>query len=134
MRIAVLGAGEMGTAHARIYAGPLKDEVELASVFSRRPKKAQRLAKEVGTRPTTHIDEILSDDTIDAVDVCIPSAFHRTIVSRALESRSQVLVNRVADVFLQRVGRIPVQRAKPLKGVADVQLDGDALRHRSVVG
>lgn len=91
MKIAVLGAGEMGTAHARIYAGPLKHEVELASVFSRSPEKARRLAKEVGTRPTAHADEILSDDTIDAVDVCIPSAFHRKIVSRALDQGKHVL-------------------------------------------
>lgn len=90
MRIAVLGCGEMGSAHARIYAGRLKKQVELAAVFSRDPTRARTLAKEVGARPTTRAEEILRDDSIDAVDLCIPSAYHRKFAVQALDQGKHV--------------------------------------------
>src|SRR5207245_2604413 len=51
------------------------------------------------------------------------------VVRRAVELRLEMLVDGVADVLFQRVGRIAVQRAEPLQSVGDVELDGDALRH-----
>jgi UDP-N-acetylglucosamine 3-dehydrogenase len=90
MKIAVLGAGEMGAAHARIYAGPLKKQVELESVLSRSLGKARKLAAVVGARPTANPDDILSDETIDAVDICLPSASHRRFAVRALDQGKHV--------------------------------------------
>lgn len=84
MKIAVLGAGDMGAAHARIYAGPLKEKVHLAAVFSRSLSRARVLGKQVNARPTAKMDDILADDSIDAVDVRVPSAYHRTLVMQAL--------------------------------------------------
>lgn len=74
----------MGTAHARIYGGVLKEKVELAAVFSRNLTRARALAKEVGARPIAALRDILVNDSIDAVDVCIPSAHHRDAVVEAL--------------------------------------------------
>jgi UDP-N-acetylglucosamine 3-dehydrogenase len=84
MRIAVLGAGGMGTTHARIYAGALQEKVEIAAVFSRNLSRARALGKEVGTPPTASASDILTDDSIDAVDVCVPSAHHRALIVEAL--------------------------------------------------
>ncbi|MGI0147979.1 MAG: Gfo/Idh/MocA family protein [Thermoplasmata archaeon] len=91
MRIAVLGAGEMGATHARTYAGRLKKKVEFATVFSRDPARARRLAKEVGALPTSNPADILADDSIDAVDVCVPSAYHRKFAVEALNQGKHVL-------------------------------------------
>ena len=91
MRLAVLGCGEMGTTHARIYAGRLKKQVELAMVFSRDPSRARTLAKEVGARPTTNPEDIIADDSIDAIDLCVPSAYHRKFAVRALDQGKHVL-------------------------------------------
>lgn len=84
MRIGVLGAGDMGTTHARIYAGPLKEKVEIVAVFSRELSRARVLAKAVGARPTASASDIFTDDSIDAVDVCVPSAHHRALIIEAL--------------------------------------------------
>lgn len=90
MRIAVLGCGDMGATHARTYAGRLKKQVELAMVFSRNPARARTLAKEVGARPTTNPEDIIADDSIDAVDLCIPSAYHRKFAVQALNRGKHV--------------------------------------------
>lgn len=85
MRIAVLGAGAIGSAHARIYAARLRKKIELAAVFSRDSGRARALGKQLGVRPTSDLEDIVSDDSIDAVDVCLPSAHHRKFVVRALD-------------------------------------------------
>lgn len=91
MRVAVLGAGEMGRMHAIAYAQLTKQEgVELAGIFSRKLGKARELAGEVGGVPSSKIRPFLEDDTIDAVDVAVPSAFHRALVVDALERGKHV--------------------------------------------
>ncbi len=91
MRVAVLGAGEMGRMHAMAYVQLGKREgVELAGVFSRRLGKARELAKAVGGVPSSKVRRFLEDDTIDAVDVTVPSAFHRPLVVDALERGKHV--------------------------------------------
>jgi hypothetical protein len=52
-----------------------------------------------------------------------------SIVRRSLQLGFQMLVDGVADMFLQRVGRVSIQRAEPLQRVRDVEVNGDSLRH-----
>ncbi len=92
IRIAVLGAGEMGGTHARAYAGLGKREgAVVAGIFSRKLGRARELAKETGGVPSSKVRQLLDDDAIDAVDVTTPSAFHRDLVIDALERGKDVL-------------------------------------------
>ena len=52
-----------------------------------------------------------------------------SLAGGALEPRLHVLVDGITDVLLERVGRTAVERAQPLQGVGNVQLDRDALGH-----
>src|SRR6267378_877157 len=91
MRVAMIGAGEMGSTHARAYANFGKKEgVEIAAVFSRSGEKARKLAKEVRAAASTNFDKILADDSIDAVDVTVPSGHHRKYVAAALDGGKHV--------------------------------------------
>ena len=93
MRIAVLGAGEMGTAHALAYAGFRKKEgVQIAGIVSRTGGRARELAKRVKAPALTDPMAVLDDDTVDAVDVLVPSANHREYVVAALERGKHVFV------------------------------------------
>ncbi len=93
MRIAVLGAGEMGTAHALAYAGfRKKEDVEIAGIMSRTPRRARELARRVKAPAFTDPMVLLEDDTVDAVDVLVPSANHREYVVAALEHGKHVFV------------------------------------------
>lgn len=81
----------MGSLHARVYAQLRKKEgVELAGVYSRRATRAKELGKIVGAPACTDAGEILDDDSIDAVDVCVPSQHHRRHVVAALERGKHV--------------------------------------------
>jgi UDP-N-acetylglucosamine 3-dehydrogenase len=91
MRLALLGSGEMGSTHANAYARFRKEEgLEIAGVVSRKSSKARHLAKQLRCPWSTNPKRVLRDDSIDAVDVTVPSGMHRTFVVEALANGKHV--------------------------------------------
>lgn len=88
MRIGILGAGDMGQTHARIFAG--LPGVEIAGIVGRNTERASRVAGELGVPAVSDPWTLLDDETVDAVDVTYPSALHREWVVPALERGKHV--------------------------------------------
>src|SRR2546428_6448294 len=85
MRLAILGAGEMGATHAGGYARfGKKEHVEIAAIVSRSATRARALAKRVNAPWFTNPQKVLRDESIDAIDVTVPSDLHRKFVVTAL--------------------------------------------------
>src|SRR5680860_112397 len=91
-RIAVLGAGFMGGTHARAYRQ--RDDVEIAAIYARSGNRAQDLANELGSTFTDDLDRVLGNDSIEAVDICLPTPAHRPTVEAALEAGKHVLLEK----------------------------------------
>ena len=47
-------------------------DVEIAGIYGLSETRAQPLADELGTSWTTELDKLISDPTIDAIDICLP--------------------------------------------------------------
>jgi predicted dehydrogenase len=92
LRIAVLGAGFMGGTHARAYHA--MDGVEVAAIVASTPKRAEPLATELGTEWTDDYERILTDETIAAVDICVPTPDHRAATEAALAAGKHVLLEK----------------------------------------
>jgi len=90
MRVAVLGVGDMGRMHAAYYGG--FPGVTLAAVSGRTRERVEAAARELRTRACTDYREILEDETIAAVDICLPTAVHREAAIAALEAGKHVFV------------------------------------------
>lgn len=69
MRVAVLGAGTMGSLHAAAYAG--MEDVELAGIVGRRLAPVEALAARLGVPAFTDPGAILDDDSVDAIDITL---------------------------------------------------------------
>jgi predicted dehydrogenase len=91
--VAILGAGFMGGAHAANYKR-LEDRVRVRRVVARSLPRAANVAEALGAEPTTDLEEAVLDPEIDAVDVCLPSALHRTWTDRALEAGKHVFLEK----------------------------------------
>ena len=99
MRIGLIGYGFMGGAHAAALEAVAG--VTLAAVASRtRPSeagpvrgnldlKAGPLAETV--RWTPDWQNIVDDEAIDAVDICLPTNMHKEVIERALQKGKHVL-------------------------------------------
>lgn len=104
VRIAILGAGSMGTVHAAAYAN--MPEVSVAGVFSRDPARAAAVAGICKARPFTDAAALIQRDDIDAIDVCLPSAVHHDVVVSALEHGKHVFCESPLALDLDQAQRM----------------------------
>ncbi|GAA2041985.1 Gfo/Idh/MocA family oxidoreductase [Agromyces tropicus] len=89
--IAVVGAGNMGRAHARAWAARgLGDRIRY--VCSRRPVEAFPHA--AAARSVVDLDDVLGDPDVDLLSVCTPTPTHAEIAIRALDAGRNVLLEK----------------------------------------
>ena len=100
MNIGILGSGAMGRAHAKAFAK--LDGVRVAAISSRNIENAQRLADEVstgvfigmGANPTTDDMAIITDPTVNAVAITLPTHLHKQYTLAALHAGKPVLLEK----------------------------------------
>ncbi|MGA7920250.1 MAG: Gfo/Idh/MocA family oxidoreductase [Candidatus Acidiferrales bacterium] len=91
LRVAVVGVGEFGRNHVRVWAE--MDGVELAGVVDINAARASQIAKEFNTRVIRDV-EALKAEKIDAVSLAVPTKEHGAIGCRLLDSGVDVLVEK----------------------------------------
>jgi predicted dehydrogenase len=96
IRVAVVGAGEFGRNHARVY-GELEG-VELVGVFDQNQERAAAVAAEFQTPVLTRLAEL--HGRADAVSVAVPTVAHAEVGCRILEMGLDVLVEKPMAVDL----------------------------------
>lgn len=92
MKVAILGAGFMGGTHARAFQKV--PGVDIAAIYAHSDKRAGPLAQELGARYTNDIQSILQDDSIEAIDNCLPTPEHRPLTEAALAAGKHVLLEK----------------------------------------
>ena len=112
VRVAVVGTGEFGRNHARVYRE--LENAELAGVFDQDGSRAREIAKDFQTRAFQGIAELRG--AVDAASVAVPTEAHREIGCALLDMGIDVLIEkpmartvREADELIgaaQRNGRI----------------------------
>lgn len=92
MKVAILGAGFMGGTHAKAFQKV--PGVDIAAIYAHSEKRAGPLAQELGTIYTNDIDAILRDESIVAIDNCLPTPEHRPLTEAALAAGKHVLLEK----------------------------------------
>ena len=82
LRIALIGCGRQAPKHLSGLSTVPGVEVVLSDLHM---EHAQELGREQNL-PWATIDEVMADDTVDAVDICSPVASHAGLVRRAVEA------------------------------------------------
>ncbi|KJZ17953.1 oxidoreductase [Loktanella sp. S4079] len=98
MTVAIVGAGMVARTHvAAIAAG---DAVQLRTVCSRTEGRAQGLAEEAGrltgttVAATTNLDDIISDEAIDAVIILTPPNARASVIRPLAEAGKHILLEK----------------------------------------
>src|SRR5215211_7725602 len=95
MRVGLVGAGFMGGVHLDAYAGI--PDVQVVGVADARIEAAVAGAEMVGAQPYASYEDLVAEEDVEVVDVCLPTAFHRDLAVRAAgEGRHVILEKPIA--------------------------------------
>jgi predicted dehydrogenase len=96
IRVAVVGTGEFGRNHARVYRE--LQSAELVGVFDESAERAASVAAEFQTQAFKSLDELRG--RVDAVSVAVPTIAHAEVGCRLLKMGLDVLVEKPMAVNL----------------------------------
>src|SRR5579864_1630743 len=108
IRVAVVGTGEFGRNHARVYRE--LGEVELVGVYDQNPQRAAAVATEFRTPVLQSLEEL--QGRADAVSVAVPTVAHAEVGCRLLEMGLDVLVEKPMAVDLTEADSLLVAAKK----------------------
>ena len=90
IRAAVIGCGSIAKQrHAHELS--LRKDVEIAGFFDFVTERAEDLAAAFGGKVYSSVDELLSDESVDLVSVCVANAYHAEVSVKALRKGKHVL-------------------------------------------
>src|SRR5437764_9117016 len=98
--VAVVGCGRIGRVHARNAAG--NSRASLVMVFDVAGTAAEQTATELGVKAARSLEEVLSDDSVDAVLVATPTDTHVPLITAAVKAGKAVLCEKPVDLDPQR--------------------------------
>ena len=90
IRVAVVGCGEFGRNHARVYRE--MESAQLAGVFDSDPARAAAFAQEFQTQSFSSLQEM--QGKVDAASVAVPTIAHAEVGCRLMELGIDVLVEK----------------------------------------
>ena len=90
IRVAVVGCGEFGRNHVRVYRE--MQQVELAGVFDTDAARARQIAQEFQTCAFQGLGEL--HNTVEAASVAVPTAAHREVGCQIMDMGVDVLVEK----------------------------------------
>ena len=109
MNAGVIGVGDMGRNHARIYNE--LENVELTAICDADEQRAVRVSKIYKVPRYMNTEEMLVSTDLDLVSVAVPTTLHFEIASLVIEAGINVLIEKPLDLSIERA-RSLVKRAK----------------------
>jgi predicted dehydrogenase len=116
-----LGSVGCGLASGQLHGSGYKalDEIELVGFTDRESnydKKTVPQAKKFGVKAYRNIDEMLKDETIEAIDVCVKEPGHYEIAKKALLAGKHVLCEKAfTDNIAKAKELVDIAKSKGLK-------------------
>src|SRR4051812_44492820 len=105
IRLALVGAGVIGTIHAAVIS-ELAERIDLVAVVDLHLDRAEKLAAEHGGTAFTSLTDALQATDFDVVSVCTPTGRHGEVAIDALEAGKHVIVEKPAEITVAKTDEI----------------------------
>lgn len=89
VKVAIVGAGFMGGMHAEVYRN--LDKARLTAIADSNLEKARLLADKYRVTAYSSLEEVLNQEDIDAIDICLPTFLHKEYVIKAAQLGKDIL-------------------------------------------
>jgi len=104
IKIGILGAGYMGSTHARAYQQV--EDVEIVGIADVNNAKAVSLAEKYNARSYSNPDELIYREDVDVIDICLPTPFHHEYVVKAASNGKSILCEKPMALSLRQADAI----------------------------
>ena len=112
MKVAVIGVGNMGSNHARIYS----EMSELVAVSDVNETLGKKISEKYKCRYYKDYKEMLENEKLDAVSIVVPTSFHKKVALDVIEYRIPFLLEKpIADNLENGKEIIDTAREKKVK-------------------
>ncbi len=92
LKVAVIGLGNMGQHHAKAYTR--LENVNFVAACDNNLERFNAIQKQPETKFFNNLDEMISECTIDAVSICVPTFAHYEIAKKCIDNGLAVLVEK----------------------------------------
>ena len=129
MRVGIVGCGRV-TALRHLPALHALREARAVALADVEPRRLQELARKHGIeRGYGSHEELIADDEVDAVAVCVPASLHAGVAVAALEAGKHVLIEKPMTLSVDEAQRVDAAAAGS-RGVVMIALN---LRHHRLI-
>src|SRR5699024_2857183 len=90
VRIGILGGGGIATAHLNAYA-TVSDRATVTAIADVDAEALARREAETGAKGYTDFTELVRDENVDAIDICLPHHLHTPAILAAAEAGKHIL-------------------------------------------
>jgi UDP-N-acetylglucosamine 3-dehydrogenase len=104
MRVGILGAGFIGSIHAKAYLQI--PDAQIAAVCDIDRSSADRLATSVNSEACYDPEALLARPDVDAVDICLPTHLHEYYVVLAAQNRKHILCEKPVALQPESIDRM----------------------------
>jgi predicted dehydrogenase len=129
LRFGIIGCGVIGPTHAEaIKSLPNAELVAVADVV---PERAQKMAQKYQVRAYPSAAAMLEQESLDVVDVCVPSGLHGEIAIQVMRSGRHVIVEKPMEIKLDRIQemlRVQQETGKKMAVISQHRFD-EASQH-----
>lgn len=91
-RVGVIGVGSMGRNHARVLSD--MEDVNLVAVSDADPETLETVATRYHAKPYSDYKKLLSEETLDAVTVAVPTRLHRQVAGEVISQGVSLLLEK----------------------------------------
>ena len=92
LKVAVIGCGNMGQHHAKAYTK--LEQVQFVAACDSNIERFNAIIKEDATKYYATLDDMLENESIDAVSICVPTSQHHVVAKKCIDHNIAVLVEK----------------------------------------
>jgi len=118
VKVAVIGAGFIGETHLNNL-----NEIENANIVAivdKVEKKGKKIAEKFNTKYYTNLDDLLNNEDLDCVYVCVPTFLHSEVVRRVANAGKHIFCEKPLALSLKEIDKmieaVKVNKVKSMVG------------------
>ena len=134
LRFGIIGCGVIGRIHAEALA--TLPDAQLVAVADIVPALAQKLAEAFHVTPYSDVQEMLTREQLDVVDVCTPSGMHGEHACQVMRAGVNVIVEKPMEVSraaIEEMLRVQQETGVKLAVISQHRFDPDTIKVHDLV-